>query len=44
MQKRAHERGRAVIDSDFLTEIRNVSMLRVARCSRGFGFEARCRE
>ncbi len=39
MQKRAHERGRAVIDSDFLTEIRNESMLRVARCIRGFGFE-----
>ncbi len=39
MQKRAHERGRAVIDSDFLTEIRNESMLRVARCIRSFGFE-----
>jgi len=39
MQKRAHERGRAVIDSDFLTEIRNESMLRVAKCIRGFGFE-----
>lgn len=39
MQKRAHERGRTVIDSEFLTEIRNESMLRVARCIHGFGFE-----
>ncbi len=39
MQKRARERGRRVIDSEFLTEIRNESMLRVAKCIRGFGFE-----
>ena len=39
MQKRARERGRSVIDSEFLTEIRNESMLRVAKCIRGFGFE-----
>lgn len=39
MQKRARERGRTVIDSEFLTEIRNESMLRVAKCIRGFGFE-----
>lgn len=39
MERRARERGRSVIDSTFLTEIRNESMLRVARCIRGFGFE-----
>lgn len=39
MQKRAQERGRDLITSEFLTEIRNESMLRVARCIRGFGFE-----
>ena len=39
MQKRARERGRSFIDSEFLTEIRNESMLRVAKCIRGFGFE-----
>jgi len=39
MQKRARERGRSVITSEFLTEIRNEAMLRVARCIRGFGFE-----
>ncbi|MBI4607592.1 MAG: PCP reductase family protein [Candidatus Rokubacteria bacterium] len=39
MQKRARERGRTVIDSAFLTEIRNEAMLRVARCIKGFGFE-----
>ncbi len=39
MQKRARERGRSIIDSEFLTEIRNESMLRVAKCIRGFGFE-----
>ncbi len=39
MQKRARERGRTVIDSEFLTEIRNESMLRVAKCIRGSGFE-----
>lgn len=39
MEKRARERGRAVITSEFLTEIRNESMLRVAKCIRGFGFE-----
>jgi hypothetical protein len=36
---RARERGRAVVTSEFLTEIRNESMLRVAKCIRGFGFE-----
>jgi hypothetical protein len=39
MQIRARERGRDLITSAFLTEIRNESMLRVARCIRGFGFE-----
>ena len=39
MQKRAKERGKRVISSEFLTEIRNESMLRVARCIKGFGFE-----
>ena len=39
MQKRARERGRTIIDPEFLTEIRNESMLRVAKCIRGFGFE-----
>lgn len=39
MAKRARERGRPVIDSEFLTEIRNESMLLVAKCLRGFGFE-----
>ena len=39
MQKRARERGRSIVDSEFLTEIRNESMLRVAKCIRGFGFE-----
>lgn len=39
MQKRARERGRTVITSEFLTEIRNESMLRVAKCIKGFGFE-----
>lgn len=39
MAKRARERGRTVITSEFLTEIRNESMLRVAKCIRGFGFE-----
>jgi hypothetical protein len=38
-EKRARERGRTLIDSAFLTEIRNEAMLRVARCIRGFGFE-----
>lgn len=37
MARRAQERGRTVIDSAFLTEIRNESMLLVARCMRGFG-------
>lgn len=37
--KRARERGRSVITSEFLTEIRNESMLRVAKCVKGFGFE-----
>ena len=39
MERRARERGRSVITSEFLTEIRNESMLRVAKCIRGFGFE-----
>ncbi len=39
MAKRARERGRTVVDSAFLTEIRNESMLLVAKCLRGFGFE-----
>ncbi len=39
MVKRAKERGRTVISSEFLTEIRNEAMLRVAKCIRGFGFE-----
>ncbi|MBI2525755.1 MAG: PCP reductase family protein [Candidatus Rokubacteria bacterium] len=39
MPIRARERGRTVITSDFLTEIRNESMLRVAKCIKGFGFE-----
>ena len=39
MQVRARERGRTLITSEFLTEIRNESMLRVAKCIRGFGFE-----
>jgi hypothetical protein len=39
MEKRARERGRSIIDSEFLTEIRNESMLRVAKCIKGFGFE-----
>jgi hypothetical protein len=39
MDQRARERGRAVITSEFLTEIRNESMLRVAKCIKGFGFE-----
>ena len=39
MARRAAERGRTTIDSAFLTEIRNESMLLVARCLRGFGFE-----
>ncbi len=40
MAKRCGERGRAVVDSEFLTEIRNESMLLVAKCLRGFGFDA----
>lgn len=39
MVKRARERRRSVITSEFLTEIRNESMLRVAKCVKGFGFE-----
>ncbi|MBI3990324.1 MAG: PCP reductase family protein [candidate division NC10 bacterium] len=39
MAKRARERGRTIITSEFLTEIRNESMLRVAKAIRGFGFE-----
>ncbi len=39
MVKRAKERGRTVITSEFLTEIRNEAMLRVAKSIKGFGFE-----
>jgi hypothetical protein len=39
MAKRSKERGRKVITSEFLTEIRNESMLRVAKSIKGFGFE-----
>ncbi len=39
MRKRGKERGRKVITSEFLTEIRNESMLRVAKSIKGFGFE-----
>ena len=39
MAKRGKERGRKVITSEFLTEIRNESMLRVAKSIKGFGFE-----
>lgn len=39
MVKRAKERGRKVITSEFLTEIRNEAMLRVAKSIKGFGFE-----
>jgi hypothetical protein len=39
VERRARERGRTVVTSEFLTEIRNESMLRVAKSIRGFGFE-----
>lgn len=39
MERRARERGRRLITSEFLTEIRNEAMLRVAKCIKGFGFE-----
>lgn len=39
MARRASERGRTVIDSVFLTEIRNESMLLVAKCLRGLGVQ-----
>ena len=39
MVQRARDRGRTEITSEFLTEIRNESMLRVAKCIKGFGFE-----
>jgi hypothetical protein len=39
MPIRARERARTEITSEFLTEIRNESMLRVAKCIKGFGFE-----
>lgn len=38
-EKRAQERGYRVITSEFLTEIRNESMLRVAKVIKAFGFE-----
>lgn len=38
-EKRARERGRKIITSEFLTEIRNESMLRVAKVIKAFGFE-----
>ncbi|MFQ5701802.1 MAG: radical SAM protein [Acidobacteriota bacterium] len=39
MQIRARQRGHSAITSAFLTEIRNESMMRVARVIRRFGFE-----
>src|SRR5574341_979647 len=39
VERRARERGHTLVTSEFLTEIRNESMLRVAKCVRGFGFE-----
>jgi len=37
--KRAQERGRRVIDSQFVTEIRNESMMRISQIVKRFGFE-----
>ena len=42
MARRANERGQQVITSEFLTEIRDESMLRVAKCIKGFGLEVLC--
>lgn len=39
MKKRACELGQTIITSEFLTQIRNESMLRVARSMKKFGFE-----
>src|SRR3990167_1184373 len=39
MGKRAKERGKKVIDSDFLTEIRNESMMLAAKRIKKIGFE-----
>ena len=39
MPIRARERGRTEITSEFLTEIRNESMLRVANGIKGVGFD-----
>lgn len=39
MVKRAKERGKKVIDSDFLTEIRNESMMLAAKRIKKIGFE-----
>lgn len=39
METRARQRDYPVITSEFLTEIRNESMMRVAKIIRGFGFE-----
>ncbi|MFQ5911679.1 MAG: PCP reductase family protein [Nitrospinota bacterium] len=39
MQKRARELGQPIITSEFLTQIRNESMLRVAKSMKKFGFE-----
>jgi len=39
MVKRARERGYKVITSEFLTEIRNESMMRVSKVIKKFGFE-----
>ena len=39
MERRARERGRTMITSEFLTEIRHESMLRVAQIMKRFGFE-----
>jgi hypothetical protein len=39
MIKRARERGYKVITSEFLTEIRNESMMRVSKIIKKFGFK-----
>jgi hypothetical protein len=39
MAKRARERGKTVIDSEFLTEIRNESMMLVSKRIKHLGFE-----
>ena len=37
--KRAQERGRRIINSQFVTEIRNESMMRISQIVKRFGFE-----